>query len=69
MPTSDRDGQEGWIYTEPLDAELAALPGPGTSEADTGVRWLPRREWPAEQATQGQLRRDFLPQAPHAHVP
>ena len=59
MPVADREGQEGWLYTEPLDADLAVIPVEGTALAATGVRWLPSQEWPAELAAQGQLARIF----------
>ena len=37
MPTIERDGQEGWIFTEPMDQELPVLPGMVLSEKDTQV--------------------------------
>jgi unsaturated rhamnogalacturonyl hydrolase len=63
MPTPEREGgggqQEGWIFTEPMDKELATLPGPGVSEASSGRQWLPERQWPAANAGKGQLERIF----------
>ncbi len=63
MPTPEREGgggqQEGWIFTEPMDAELATLPGPGVTEESSGIRWLPERQWPAAEAGKGQLERIF----------
>lgn len=44
-PSCDRRGQEGFIYTNPLDTPLKTLPVSGMCEADTGVEWLPARSW------------------------
>lgn len=44
VPSVDRDGEEGWLYTRPSDAPLAAVPAMTVSEAATGVDWLPERE-------------------------
>jgi rhamnogalacturonyl hydrolase YesR len=57
MPTAEREGQEGWIFSEPTSTDLAQLPGPGVSEGATGLKWRPEREWPAEQLKQRQLER------------
>ncbi|WP_068505496.1 glycoside hydrolase family 88/105 protein [Paenibacillus kribbensis] len=43
-PSPEREGEEGWIYTPGLDRRLDQLPGPGTAEQDTAVKWLPNRE-------------------------
>lgn len=59
MPTEERAGQEGWIFTAPLASELARIPGAGMTEADTGLTWSPRAEWTKAQRTQGQCRRIF----------
>ncbi|HVT81288.1 MAG TPA: glycoside hydrolase family 88 protein [Phycisphaerae bacterium] len=70
MPTPEREGggsgdsggsgqQEGWIFTAPMDAELVTLPGPGMTEASSGIRWLPEREWSAAERRKGQLERIF----------
>jgi unsaturated rhamnogalacturonyl hydrolase len=58
-PSRDRSGQEGWLYSVPLQAPLSTLPSEGQTESDTGVTWLPRMTWdPALQAT-GQFARIF----------
>ncbi|HEY4330816.1 MAG TPA: glycoside hydrolase family 88 protein [Phycisphaerae bacterium] len=67
MPTPEREGgggqQEGWIFTQPLDAELIHLPmatGQPMSEADfSGVNWLPENTWKKAQEKNGQLQRIF----------
>ncbi|MGG4035949.1 glycoside hydrolase family 88 protein [Paenibacillus cisolokensis] len=64
-PTAERGGQEGWIYTEPLDEPLpvASLPGADTSsEADTGLIWHPRPEWSDEERSMGRFARIFGPE-------
>ena len=63
MPTEEREGgggqQEGWIFTEPMDHELPVLPGPGMTEAATGLKWLPERAWGEAEVKRGQLERIF----------
>ncbi len=59
MPTDDRGGQEGWLFSEPLDTALETIPVRGMSEADTGVAWYPRQTWSKAQLAQGQNRRIF----------
>jgi unsaturated rhamnogalacturonyl hydrolase len=60
VPSAERDGQEGWIYTAPLDEPLSELPSENTSEAASGsVCWLPERTWSPHEQTMGQLARMF----------
>lgn len=59
MPTEEREGQEGWIFTQPMSQTLATLPGPGMTEADTGLVWLPESQWSPGKKAQGQLQRIF----------
>lgn len=63
MPTPERESatgqQEGWIFTEPMDAELSTLPGPGITEASSGITWLPEREWSKADKKKSQLNRIF----------
>jgi len=59
MPTDERPGQEGWIFTPPQAAELAVIPGAGMTEADTGLVWGPDQQWSKKQRAMGQLRRIF----------
>jgi unsaturated rhamnogalacturonyl hydrolase len=44
-PSLERSGQEGWIYTPALDEPLDCLPGEGTAEASSPLKWLPGQEW------------------------
>ncbi|ACB74645.1 glycoside hydrolase family 88/105 protein [Opitutus terrae] len=59
MPTPERAGHEGWIFTGPLRQELAVIPGAETSEAATGVTWHPQQGWSAAEKKLGQCRRIF----------
>lgn len=59
MPTPERDGQEGWIFTTPLSEELGTLPGPGATEESTGLTWLPETAWDPAHQNMGQLQRIF----------
>ncbi len=60
MPTADREGQEGWIFSEPLDEDLPVLPGAATfGHTDAGITWRPEIAWPAKQQKLGQLERIF----------
>lgn len=66
-PSIDRDGQEGWLYTEPLDERLPELPGllgEGMREADTGLNWLPRNAWNSQELAAGVFGRLFGAAAP-----
>src|SRR5690606_7832286 len=36
-PSSEREGQEGWIFTQPLDAKLTIVPSEFASEKETGL--------------------------------
>ena len=46
MPSADREGQEGWLYTNPVSKEVEMAPDLGQNESDTGFSWLPTTEWP-----------------------
>ena len=59
MPTEDRAGREGWIFSEPQTAELPLIPGRGMTEAETGIAWLPRSQWTKTQQAMGQCRRIY----------
>lgn len=59
MPTEERQGQEGWIFTDPMTLELSVLPGAGRSERETGLIWHPKPEWDASQLKMAQLQRIY----------
>ncbi|MFC0215764.1 glycoside hydrolase family 105 protein [Paenibacillus chartarius] len=40
-PSVEREGEEGWMYTAPLDAPLNRIPAETLPEAATGAGWLP----------------------------
>jgi hypothetical protein len=39
-----------------MNEPLESLPGPGTSETDSGIKWLPEVQWDKKQQKLGQLR-------------
>ncbi|MFX3634317.1 MAG: glycoside hydrolase family 105 protein [Candidatus Pristimantibacillus sp.] len=43
-PSFERDGEEGWIYTAPLNHPMDRIPGMNQTEAATGAEWFPVRE-------------------------
>jgi unsaturated rhamnogalacturonyl hydrolase len=50
-PFHERKGQAGWIVSEPTDEErygADSWPDPFRPEAESGLIWLPRREWEKE---------------------
>ncbi|MEX1031090.1 MAG: glycoside hydrolase family 88 protein [Paenibacillaceae bacterium] len=57
IPSEERCGQEGWIFTRPLNQELATLPMEGMSEMDTGIQWLPNTEWNRTELAMGSFAR------------
>lgn len=42
-PSSEREGEEGWIYTAPMDEALHSVPAATQPEERTGAQWLPSR--------------------------
>lgn len=59
MPSKEREGQEGWLYTLPLKKEFDTLPTQGMSEAETGVIWYPHDKWLELEQKAGQFKRIF----------
>lgn len=59
MPSAEREGQEGWLYTAPMAGKLPMKDLDGESEARTEMTWLPERKWPAEAQRRGQLARIY----------
>ena len=59
IPSADRDGQEGWLYTSPLKNELKDFPTPGMMEEETGVDLYPVRDWPYNLSRMRQLKRIY----------
>ena len=58
-PIAAFEGQEGWVFTAPLNEELAVIPSAETFEAAATLTWHPALTWDAESARHGQLRRIF----------
>ncbi|MDI4643744.1 glycoside hydrolase family 88/105 protein [Cohnella hashimotonis] len=62
-PFAERRETAGWAYSEALPAaaygEGLGFPDFGGEEADTGIAWLPAREWPAEAAARPNFERIF----------
>ncbi|WP_433583756.1 glycoside hydrolase family 88/105 protein [Paenibacillus amylolyticus] len=59
VPSLERDGEEGWLYSEPLDFPLQEIPSGPMREKATGVNWLPREEDPEKASPYGQLARMY----------
>lgn len=59
MPTPERDGQEGWIFTELVDDTVAPELKIGMTEEETGLKWNPIRKWSADELKKGQLMRMY----------
>lgn len=59
LPDPERGGQEGWLYTEPLTAELPGIPGGNTMPDDFAVRWFPEADWLPGENTHAQLQRMY----------
>ena len=59
MPSPEREGQEGWLFTHPLPLAEIILPPAGQSEEETGLLWNPSREWPVHLQALGVFTRIF----------
>ena len=59
MPSLERDGQEGWLFTQPLQSDLTQFPAAGMSEDETCFTWYPQREWSPGENTSGRMERIF----------
>lgn len=59
VPSLEREGQRGWLYTLPLKEPLKKLPEPGMTEEETGLCWYPLRDWLPEEETMGQMKRMY----------
>ncbi|MCA0757648.1 glycoside hydrolase family 88 protein [Paenibacillus sp. N4] len=42
-PSAEREGEEGWVYTAPLDRPLERIPGSDGPETATGAEWFPAK--------------------------
>lgn len=57
MPTAERDGQEGWIFTHPLSPETMLTAEEFNDIPDT--QWNPVAQWPKEALKLGNCARIF----------
>ncbi|WP_166242230.1 glycoside hydrolase family 88/105 protein [Paenibacillus turpanensis] len=67
-PTREREGQEGWIYSEPQKKRWEQLPVGEQSESElaegTGSRWYPERHWTPKELEKGVFGRIFGGEGP-----
>ncbi|CAM4509016.1 glycoside hydrolase family 88/105 protein [Paenibacillus xylanexedens] len=63
-PGADRQGQEGWLFSEPVDEPVLSLPRDGMTEEETGLSWYPRRGWTDEEQSAGSFARIFGTEQP-----
>lgn len=59
MPSVEREGQEGWLFTLPVSKELELFPVDGLSEKETGVAWNPAIGWSEPEQALGNCARIF----------
>ncbi|WP_342570921.1 glycoside hydrolase family 88 protein [Paenibacillus sp. FSL R5-0749] len=63
-PGTDRQGQEGWLYSEPVDEPVLSLPRDGMAEEETGLIWYPSRNWTGEEQSKGSFARIYGTEQP-----
>jgi len=61
MPSSEREGQEGWLYTDTVAPDCEVNPKTGESEATSGFKWNPEPNWPEDKKSQNLLSRIYGP--------
>lgn len=59
MASREREGQEGWLFSQPVADEIKEMPLIGASEKESGLIWNPNSEWGEPEQRSGQLRRIF----------
>lgn len=59
MPSAERKGQEGWLFTPPHGPEFGILPEIGQTESETGLEWNPQMGWPEERVIQDRFTRIY----------
>lgn len=59
MPAPEREGLEGWMYSEPTEVEYEHLAAEGRSERNGLVAWFPEIGWDEASLKQGVFRRIF----------
>ncbi|MDR6880708.1 glycoside hydrolase family 88 protein [Bacillus sp. 3255] len=58
-PTPGRDGQEGWVYSEPTMADAQQMLAEGLKESGGLTQWLPNLGWSEEARQSGVFARLF----------
>lgn len=59
MPTAEREGQEGWVFTDLVSDSYEPQLEIGMSEKDIDVKVYPEREWSDEDKVKGQMNRMY----------
>ena len=59
VPSAERKHEVGFLYTAPMDGELATLPSLGTSETSHGIKWYPELNFTADELSLGQFGRIY----------
>ncbi|MCH5184508.1 MAG: glycoside hydrolase family 88 protein [Oscillospiraceae bacterium] len=59
MPTAEREGQEGFLYTGPVSGDVIPKTDLSLKESETGVKWYPQTQWSAEESKKCQMARMF----------
>ncbi|WP_248924243.1 glycoside hydrolase family 88/105 protein [Paenibacillus hamazuiensis] len=67
-PTPERDGQEGWVYSEPTTISAERLLAEGLQEKNSLVKWLPDLRWSEEALAGGVFARLFGAEAGRAAI-
>lgn len=49
IASKERSGQEGWLFSKPLDEAVEELPVAGQSEFEGALQWCPHLDWTEEQ--------------------
>lgn len=57
IASSERSGQEGWLFSKPLDEAVEELPVAGQSEFAGAMQWYPHLNWTEEQKQMTPLER------------
>lgn len=59
MPSAEREGMEGWLFTDPVPAGKEIQPALGDAEGDSGHRWYPSDQWSESEKQLGVCLRIF----------
>jgi len=59
IPSAEREGQKGWLFTPPMIKPLIKIPLSGDSEEETGIDWYPEKQWKKEKLKYRQFQRMY----------